>query len=85
MIAIECKYIPATNYRPSRIVASANRNRLVMSVSTAETATGDTGDDMAVNRYVAQALADKMSWGPLGDGGGTKSGYVFCFREKVQA
>ena len=86
MIAIEVKYVGPTNFKPSRLVASTcNGQRLVMSMSAAEDAAGNTGDDAKVARVVAQALADKMQWGQLRDGGGTKAGYVFCFADKVAA
>ena len=86
MIAIECHYIAPTNYRPMRITAqTCNGHKLTISSSTASTATDDTGRPEVECRYVAQALADKMKWGPLGDGGGTKRGYVFCFRDRGQS
>jgi len=84
MVAIETRYIPATNFRPYRIVAeTCNGQRLVMSQSAAENATGCAGYQEETHRYVAQALADKMQWGPLGHGGGTKRGMVFCFPPKA--
>ena len=83
MIAIETKYLPATNFKPSRICAStANGQRLVMSNNTAQDASNDTGSGELAARYVAQALADKMGWGLLRDCGATKSGFVFCFPSK---
>ena len=86
MIAIETHYIPASNTRPTRICAStSNGQRLVMSSSEAETNAvylGLPDNSESAQRVAAQALADKMHWGPLGDCGGTKAGMVFCFPEK---
>ena len=87
MIAIETRIIPCTDHKPTRIVAeTANGQRLVMSLSAAETMALDAGlpdrDDNS-HRVCAQALATKMQWGILGDGGSTRRGMVFCFREKV--
>lgn len=83
MIAIETRFIPATNTKPYRIVAeTCNGHRLVMSQSAADNASQDTGNGEASQRYVAQALADKMQWGKLRDSGGTKRGMVFCFPDK---
>lgn len=82
-VAIEVKRIPASNTKPTRLVAfTANGQRLVMSYSRADDAVNDTGSGEKAARYVAQCLADKMGWGPLGHGGGTKAGHVFCFPDK---
>ena len=85
MIAIETRYIPCSNTRPTRIVAeTANGQRLVMSSSAAEDASGNkggfSGNEFA-HRVVAQALADKMNWPGTLHCGGTKRGYVFVFDE----
>lgn len=80
MIAIETRFIPATNYRPTRIVAeTCNGHRLIMSASEASTRAGDTGRPEDDTRIVAQALADKMEWKGQLACGGTKAGYVFVF------
>lgn len=72
MIAIETKYLPATNSRGSRIVATANGNRV--SIPYPHELSG-----AAVYAEAALALCAKMGW--EGDllAGGTKSGYVFTF------
>lgn len=83
MIAIETKFIGATNYRPARIVATtANGQRLVMLVSAAEDAEGNNSHGEPIHRVVAQALADQMNWPGTLHGGGTKRGYVFVFEDK---
>lgn len=86
MIAIETRYIPCTNFRPTRIVAeTANGQRLVMSASAAEDATGNKGGfsgNEYAQRHVAQKLADKMGWPGYLHCGGTKRGYVFVFDER---
>lgn len=83
MIAIETRFIPATNTKPRRIVAeTANGHRLVMSSHKADNEVQDNGNGENLQRYVAQCLADKMQWGKLRDSGGTKRGMVFCFPDK---
>lgn len=84
MIAIETRYIPATNTKPSRIKAyTCNGQSLVMSVGKAEELSPDRGNHAdCTHRVVAQALADRMGWGPLGGCGGTKRGYAFVFDDK---
>ncbi len=80
MIAIETRYIPCTNNKPTRIVAeTANGQRLVMASELASHQSGDTGRADDCCRVVAQALADKMKWDGTLICGGTKAGYVFVF------
>lgn len=85
MIAIETRYIPATNTKPSRIKAYTSNpgQHVTMSVSAAEEESKRSAGDEDCHRIVAQALADKMQWGPLSkDCGGTKRGYAFVFPNK---
>jgi len=84
MIAIEVKYVGPTNTKPSRLVASTcNGHRLVMSYCAAGDVVNDSGSGERAARYVAQSLADKEGLGALGQSGGTKAGWVFCFPDKV--
>lgn len=86
MVTIEVKTIPTSNTKPRRLCAyTVNGQRLVMSYSAADNASNDSGNGEKAARHVAQCLSDKMGWGPLGQGGGTKAGWVFCFPDKVQA
>ena len=83
MIAIEVKYLPATNTKPRRICAfTVNGQRLVMSASHADDQSGDSGNGQKSARFVAQSLADQMQWGDVRDWGGTVGGFVFCFPDK---
>lgn len=76
MIAIETKYLSATNTRGSRYVATTcNGQRLTRGAD-------DALNSDANHLAVATALADKMNW--LRDsmrlvGGSTRSGMVFVF------
>lgn len=82
MIAIETRYIPCTNTKPSRIKAyTSNPGQYVMmSVSAAEHQSPGKGNhDEDTHRVVAQALADKMNWPGKLIAGGTKRGYAFVF------
>jgi hypothetical protein len=83
MKAIEVRILPCTDRKPTRLVAETDAQRLVMSKNSADDASGDTGSGFLGAQYVAQALADKMGWGPIGHGGGTKRGFVFCFPPKA--
>lgn len=87
MIAICTRYIGATNTRPSRIKAYTSNpgQSVLMSKCSAEFKANPsqpavTREDQ-VHRIVAQALADRMSWGPLGPCGGIKHGYAFVFTQ----
>ena len=78
MIAIETKYLSATNTKPSRIKAfTCNGQSLTMGID------GDSQHDQCLR--VAQALVDKMVWGQDYHlvGGGTKDGYTFVFVENT--
>ena len=73
MIAIETRYLPPTDYRPSRIVATTcNGQRLVQSY-------GHENSTEAEHRSVAEALRDKAGWKGRMVGGTTKAGYCFVF------
>ena len=76
MIAIQTKYLPATNTRGSRIKAFTSSGQsltLPFDYSTDE-----------VTRYkdVAIALCQKMNWPTDLIGGGTKNGYTFVFKNQ---
>ena len=70
-IAILTKYVPCTNFRPSRVKAyTTNGHRLMVSWDDALNA-----DENYL--AAAKALAEKMGWDGEWIGGGTDSGYVF--------
>lgn len=86
MVAIETRFLPCTNTKPTRIVAeTCNGQRLVMSASKAEDLSEsggrgrDSGTGEKAQAAVAQALADKMGWPGKLVGGGTKRGMCFVF------
>ena len=75
MIAIQTKYIPATNTLGSRIKAFTSNGQSL-------TLPFDYSADSEYKRYksVALALCSKMNWNPDIIGGGTKNGYTFVFK-----
>lgn len=75
MIAIETKYIPCTNTRPSRIKAYTESGRSVI-VSQHGADSVEESHDRA-----ARALCDKMGWHGVLVKGGTKRGYAYIFAE----
>lgn len=84
MQAIETHYLPYTNTKPSRIVATTpGGHRLVMSKDKAENLAvarygSRAGSDvMQVHRVVARTLAKSLEWDYDLAGGATKKG--FCF------
>jgi hypothetical protein len=84
MIAIQTKYLPATNTKPSRIKAFANKHSVTMSYSECEDLSQHPlmGDHSAIYAQAAIALCRKMDWvnsGYLVSGGLDNGNYVFCF------
>ena len=53
--AIETKYLPCTNFRPSRIVATASAGRVIVSYEHGLNITDN-------HARAAKALADKFGW-----------------------
>ena len=85
MQAIETKYLPCTNTKPTRIKATAcGGATLTMSKYAAEERSPDKGNhqDMT-HRVVAEALRDKLGWTGRLICGGTKNGYVFVFADNA--
>ena len=73
MQTITTKYLPATSYRPSRVVAKASGGaRLVQSVDQYEEG----------HIIVAAALKKKLGWTGRMVGGDTKTGKVFVFDDE---
>jgi len=69
--AIETKYLGATNYRPSRIVArTEGGHRLIVSYDHAH-------NPPQMHQVAAEALANKLEWTGQWVGAGTREGYVF--------
>ena len=73
MKAIETKYIPASDTKSSRIKATAEGGNS-LTVGYPHELSGE-----AVHRYAAELLQKKMKWPGRMVGGGTKTGYAFCF------
>jgi hypothetical protein len=71
-VAIEVKYLPATNYKPSRLKASANGNSLTMSQPS-------TMQYESFPAYIAKEFCKKMGWNGNLIQGTSKNGYVFVF------
>ena len=73
LAAIETKFIPCTNYRPSRVKATCQAGSLTLSWN-------DALDVARNHRAVAEALARKLNWAGKWVGGHLpklKRGYVF--------
>ena len=82
MVAIETKYTGATNFKPSRIIAtSGNKHRLVLSYSACQDG-AKTGHEEDLHAYAAQRLADKMEWSGKLITGALKNSYVHVFCSK---
>ena len=79
MKAIVTRYLPCTNTKPTRIVATAYGNRLVCSMPQA---------DIEPHKAAAIALCQKMDWsGELVEGGLPNGDRVFVFvnnRERIK-
>lgn len=74
MTTIITKYLPATNFKPSRIKADAGMKRTI----TISYPHGLSGE--AVHLEAAKALCKKMDWhGKLAVGGIEGGGYAFVF------
>ena len=67
MQAITTKYLPATNTKPSRIVASAQAGRLIVSCD------GNYGT-MTGHEHAARAFAEKFGWHGQWVGGSVRNG-----------
>ncbi len=79
MKAIITRYVPATNTKPSRVIAEAEGgNRHVMTFASYY---GDDARGSGPYRKAAEELCMKMDWDGKLIGGGTKDGYVFVFAE----
>ena len=78
MKAIETKYLPATNYRGSRIKAKAEGGNSITINYPHEYNTE------RAHSCAAFALCQKMGWNAdTLCSGGTDKGYVFCFVDSV--
>ena len=75
MKAITTRYIPASNTRGSRIVATAEGGNRVTIPYPHELSGADVHAEAAI------ALCRKLSWHGDLIAGGTESGYVFVFAE----
>ena len=73
MKAIETKYIPASDTKPSRIKATAEGGHSLTVGYSHEL------NDADAHRYAAELLQQKLKWPGRLIGGVTKSGYAFCF------
>jgi hypothetical protein len=73
MKAIRTRYLPATNTKPSRIKADDYCGNSV-TISFPYEFSGEEAFKSA-----AIALCEKMGWSKELIGGGTDTGYVFCF------
>ena len=74
MVAIETRYHGPTNYRGSRITATANGHRVTVSYPYELSG-------VECHRKAAEALCEKMGWKGRMVAGGTDKGYVFVFPE----
>ena len=75
MIAIQTKYLGATDTLGSRIKAyTCNDHNLTMSYDYSLSG-------MELHKKVAVALCKKMSWSTDLIGGATKEGYTFVFKK----
>lgn len=77
MKAIETYFLPWTQTKPSRIVATTHERgqRLVLCKATI--------DAEDVHAYAARKLADKMGWhDPLVGGGFPDGRQVWCFKDQ---
>jgi len=73
MQTIKTKYLPATNFKPQRIVATTpSGQRLCKSVD------GSYGSNEG-HVSIAQELKDRLQWKGSMIGGDTKEGMVFVF------
>ena len=78
MVAIQTKYLSATNTRGSRIKAwTTNGQSITISYDYAL-------DGMEVYKKAALALCEKMGWSTNIDGGSTEDGYTFVFTKPVK-
>ncbi len=74
MVAIETRYVGATNTKCSRIIASVPQNKLRIVRSYDHALNSDRNHANA-----AEALADKMGWKGQLVGGSLKRGYAWVF------
>jgi len=78
MVAIQTKYLSATNTRGSRIKAwTTNGQSITISYDYAL-------DGMEVFKKAALALCEKMDWSKNIDGGSTEDGYTFIFLRPIK-
>lgn len=76
MKTISTKFLPATNYRGSRIKAADGDNSITLSYDHAANAEAN-------HAAAALALCRKLNWEGAMQGGSTKDGMVFCFLDKA--
>jgi hypothetical protein len=69
--SIETRYLPWTNHRPARVIATTTSGiRLVLNWDHEET--------LENNHYAAaKALQEKLNWSPIKAGSATKKGYIW--------
>jgi len=78
MQTIETKYVGATNYRGSRIIATASGNSIKFTVSY------DSGQpDENMHKTAAIGLCNKVGWEGEMIGGHTKHGMVWVFTDRL--
>jgi hypothetical protein len=73
--SIETKYLGPTNYKGSRIKATAAGG---MSITVGYRSELNVDEN---HQAAAVALCEKLGWGGLMQGGSTRSGYVFVFSD----
>lgn len=74
MQAIVTKYLGPTNFRGSRVKATADAGSVTLSWD-------DALDSRSNHEAAAKALADKFGWRGRLIGGGLPTGYAFVFEE----
>jgi hypothetical protein len=79
MIAINTKYLPATDYKGSRIKAYTSNPGQTITISYPYEYDGEKA-----HRVAAQALMNKMEWPNEIIGGGTKEGYAWVMIPRDQ-
>lgn len=78
MVAIQTKYLGATDTRGSRIKAwTANGQSITISYDYSL-------DGMEIFKKAALELCKKMNWSECIEGGSTKDGYIFVFVKPVK-
>jgi len=78
MQTIETKYVGATNYKGSRIIATASGNDIKVSIPYDS---GQTDENMHMTAAIA--LCNKIGWEGKMIGGHSKHGMVWVFDESL--